>query len=100
MFAGSSTSYDEGEKKRLSGPTFLPQRDDEYRPSKVLGIRIDDASFPLFRPRVLYWLEGELLLDVRLVPRLIWRRRRSLQGKFIPGKMSGHSYDEGSDEFD
>jgi hypothetical protein len=99
MFAGSSTSYDEGEKM-LSGFSFLPQRDDEYRPSKVLGIRIDDASFPLFRPRALYWLEGELLRDIRLVSRFIWGRRRSLQGEFIFGKMSGHSYDEGSDEFD
>jgi hypothetical protein len=87
-------------KKTLSGLPFLPQGDDKYRPSKVLGIRIDDTIFPLFRPRALYWLEGEFLRDIRLVSRFIWGRRRSLQSEFILGKMSGHGYDEGSDEFD
>ena len=85
----------------LSGHSSLSQRDDEYRPSKVLGFRIDDTSFPLSRPRALYRSEGDFLRDILLFSRLIWGRRRSLQGEFILGEMSGHSYDdEGSDEFD
>ena len=78
------------EEKRLSERSVLPQRD-EYRPSKVLGIPIDDTSFPLFRPRALYWLQEQLLWDIRLVSRFKWGRRRSLQGESILGKMSGHS---------
>ena len=84
----------------LSRLSFLSQRDYEYRPSEILGIRIDDTSIPLFRTRSLYWLEAQLLRDICLVSRFIWGRRCSLQGELILGEMSGHSYDEGSNEFD
>ena len=93
MFAGSSASYDEILIKKGSvGPPFPSQRDDVYRPSKVLGIGIDDTSFPLLR--ALDWLERQLLRDSLLVSRFIRRRRQGLQGEFILGKMSGHGYDE------
>jgi hypothetical protein len=96
MFAGSSASYDERGESSV-GHSFLSQRDDRHRPSKVLGIRIDDTCFPLFQLRAfkLYGLERQLLRDSRLVSGFIWGRRRGLQGKFILGKMSGHSCEGG-----
>ena len=94
MFAGSSASYDEifNEKSSVWGLLSRHKETMFTVLAKVLGIRIDDTSFPLLR--ALDWLERQLLRAGLLVSRFIWRRRRGLQGEFIFGKMSGNGYDE------